>query len=403
MTNNNLVLGIERHTPLSMVYIVAHVIFALIILVSSFYQLSNTIKYMTPIACLTLTIMGVSLNRKTGKYLAYSFVFYVFCLAGLSAAGFMNDAWTELRTDRALLRQLSVHAFVPLTAFGFAVLLSVIGKNMKQLAMIFLLPISIISIFVYTYTAQAGMTDKALIINNLYSFEVFRVFFIGVLILSIRSHILFFLAFYCLYFFAFSLQAQLCLIVMLLARFLPVYRWMILAGYILIACISLYSTTHWQALLEFDNNIGVRALFWKDALSALYQTNYLGVGYGTESIIPYYPSGGTIRYFGSKIPSEYISIGVHSSFFQQLFNSGIAGTGLLFSWIFCCIWGLRPSRVRLEPIDILACGMLCISVFSNMAFDSYNFIIGSTFLLGWIIYRGNEYRKRDERSPDIKS
>ncbi len=96
-----------------------------------------------------------------------------------------------------------------------------------------------------------------------------------------------------------------------------------------------------------------------------------------------------MRYFGPELPELYSVIGVHSSFFQQMLNTGVLGVTLICSWMVFCISRLGGRSGIVDGLDVVAVGMLGISFFVNMAFDSYNFLVGSSFLLGWIIYRGN--------------
>ena len=53
-----------------------------------------------------------------------------------------------------------------------------------------------------------------------------------------------------------------------------------------------------QRIAELDVNTAVRVVDWTNALKAVYDTSYLGVGFGTESVQNYYPAlerGGQVR------------------------------------------------------------------------------------------------------------
>lgn len=372
-----------------LIFAVSHIVFAGAIFVASLYQLSNAIKLMTPLLCMFIGGLGLFLKQKPGLFLASAFVIYISFLALMSIFGLMGGSWTNIHSNRLLFQQATVHMFIPLTAYGFAFLISRMNEIPPKLAAFYIVPISIMTVFIYKYSGQAGMTDQVAIINNLYSIEVFRIFFIGILVYLIRSNFLFLITISILFFFAFSLQAKLCVSIILIARFVPIKKWMLFLGFATGSVLALLATPFWAELMVVEHNFGARALFWHNALVALWDTGFLGVGYGTESIIPFYPHNGAIRYFGPVMPSEYSKIGVHSSFFQILFNAGLIGFLLLSAWIYKCIDRLAGMDGTVAPLDTLAVGMLCVSIFTNMAFDSYNFVIGSTFLLGWIIYRGN--------------
>jgi len=372
--------------------------FFAIILTASLYQLSGVAKIFSIVICVCLAAYGQVSARPTGSWFIYSYGLLVATLALLSAADLMDGAWTSMRENPLLVRQASIHLLLPFTAVGFSALLMFIGADIRRMALMYILPLTMISVPVYKLTGQAGMTDDVFIINNLYSMEVFRIFFIGALLLAIRSNVLFLVLFLVVAWFAFSMQSMLCMAVIFVARFATVRVWMIHAALAVIAACALISTAWWQELLEIENNIGFRALFWKNALDAMLDTHLIGVGYGTESIIPFYPHKGEMRYFGPELPELYSVIGVHSSFFQQMLNTGILGTTLLCGWMVYCISRLGGTRGRVDGLDVIAVGMLSISFFVNMAFDSYNFLLGSSFLLGWIIYRGKVQNPPHDRS-----
>ncbi len=376
------------------------ILFILTLFAGSLYQLSSLAKGFSLGMCLILSIYGVLILRPSGRsLLVFAYCTLVFCLAILSAMKYMPDAWTTIRSNELLLRQASIHFLFPLTALGYAAILSVVGKHIVKISLLCVIPISVIAIFVYSRTNQVGTSTEIFLINNLYSMEVYRIFFLGVLILTLKNRILFGFALLVILYFSFSFQAVLTAMIILSARLFTVKTWMIFTGLAVMIIATFASTYNWQYLMNIDHNIGVRALFWNNALLALYQTGLLGVGYGTESIIPFYPHNGVMRYFGPSIPSEYSVIGVHSSFFQQLFNAGVLGLFLLSSWIAICIKRLGGKDGIIPPLDYLAAGMFFLSVFANMALDSYNFMQGSAFLFGWIIHRGN-VRSRSLRSVD---
>jgi hypothetical protein len=381
--------AIKTHHDEPLVFSVYQAFFFAVLLTASLYQLSVIAKISSIILCICLAVYGQFGTRQPGSWFVYSYALLVVTLAVLSAADLVDGAWTTIREVPLVVRQASIHLLLPFTAVGFAALLRFIGGDIRRLAFLYIVPLTLISIPVYTWTGQAGMTDEVFIINNLYSMEAFRIFFIGALLLSIRSNAAFVVLFIAISLFAVSVQSILCMAVILTARMISVRVWMIHFALALVVVLALVSTAYWQELLEIENNIGFRALFWKNALAALFDTHLIGVGYGTESIIPFYPHNGEMRYFGPELPELYSVIGVHSSFFQQLFNTGILGAFLLCGWMVYCISRLGGTTGTVDGLDVLAVGMLGISFFVNMAFDSYNFLLGSSFLLGWIIYKGN--------------
>jgi O-antigen ligase len=368
---------------------ISHLLFAATLGIACFYQLSETVKLLTPVLCLAISAYGLLLPHQPGRFIAYGFSALVVCLALLSAIDLMPDAWTHTRANLLLAQRASAHFLFPFTAFGFAAMLYALGPVLPKLALVYLIPISLAALLVYANTDQAGTTERIFIINNLYALETFRLFFIATILLNLKNRALFLITLAALFFIAFSLQAILVVALLGIARFVPVKRSLVIIFLACLPILALISIAFWQQLLAIDNNVGVRALFWRDALQALLQSGFAGVGYGTESIVPFYENGETVRYFAPLDHANPTAIGVHSSFFQILFNAGIAGLILIAGWMMICVLRLATKSQPLASLDLLATGMLAISFFSNMAIDSYNFLPGSAFLMGWIIYRGN--------------
>ncbi len=187
--------AIKPYHDKPMVISVYHAVFFAIVLVASLYQLSSAAKVLSLILCVGLAVYGQISVRQTGSWFVYSYALLVATLALLSAANLMDGAWTTMRENALLVRQAGIHLLLPFTALGFAALLRNVGGDMRRLAFLYIVPLTVISIPVYKLTGQAGMTDDVFIINNLYSMEVFRIFFIGALLLTVRSNVVFLVLF----------------------------------------------------------------------------------------------------------------------------------------------------------------------------------------------------------------
>lgn len=375
-----------RTGNITLLIAISYLLLFLAIGVAIAYQLAPSVRLLTPTVCILIAAFGFFQPRRI-HFGGYLFTAYVILIALMSLTGVMNRSWTQIFDERLLVQQASAHALVPLTAMGWALIFRHVHSALHKMSVLLIIPLSVAIAFVYANTDQVGMTDSPYVINNLYSMEVFRIFMVAVIALSLKRSILFLAVLVVFLFFSFSLQAVLCALSLLIARYFRVRMGFIWLGVFLIFLWALITTLHWEFLLAIDNNIGARALFWHNALSALLDTAFAGVGYGTESIVPFYPANGVTRYFGPAVPNQYQVIGVHGSVFQILFHTGIIGFALLFSWILRVLQLLGRKANELRGLDFFVVAVLTLTLFANMALDSYNFILGTSFLLGWMLYR----------------
>jgi hypothetical protein len=135
-------------------------------------------------------------------------------------------------------------------------------------------------------------------------------------------------------------------------------------------------------LFSVDPNTGVRALFWRDALSAVHDTSLLGVGYGTESVTNVYWELGGWQFNEEEL--NVLFIGVHNSFYQILFRCGIVGL-LALAYL---LWRLA-RLVMISTHDGRRHRMwlwmtLLTSMMINPAFDSINFLFANMFCIALI-------------------
>jgi len=78
------------------------------------------------------------------------------------------------------------------------------------------------------------------------------------------------------------------------------------------------------AISVIDNNIATRALFAVDSLRGLVQSTFLGVGYGTESVLGSYNVGGQLWTIATGT-GGLSEVPIHNSILSILFKTGLVG------------------------------------------------------------------------------
>lgn len=157
--------------------------------------------------------------------------------------------------------------------------------------------------------------------------------------------------------------------------------------------IYIFNLTDTTALI--DPNLRVRLVLLKDAFSGLVATDYIGVGFGTESIKNYYTDFDE-RYFYDESQPGFIHLAVHNSFATLFFRTGILG-GFIFS-AFSILMILQLSKVKHPSNKALACSCY-ISFFTvmflNPALESF-YYLNAVALYTATIYSLIKTRKQQE-------
>ncbi|MGB9499920.1 MAG: hypothetical protein ACKVE4_09260 [Dissulfuribacterales bacterium] len=160
----------------------------------------------------------------------------------------------------------------------------------------------------------------------------------------------------------------------------------IISVFVVILVILFYNEIIFD-IWDFDPNTGVRFLFSKDALSALVSSAGLGVGFGKEAIVNYYPMiNHTHVNLATKGFYSFVMTSIHNSFIAVFYRLGIIG-GILFSWfIFIVSFPCRFKQIRDTR---LACSIFFITfltLFVNVAFESPTYIVGMGYMIGLLLF-----------------
>lgn len=141
-----------------------------------------------------------------------------------------------------------------------------------------------------------------------------------------------------------------------------------------------------------DPNSGIRLAFISDALVSVADTHGFGIGFGTESVrwryefpgfedITFLPDTHNITHARML---EILSTGIHNSFFQAIFRTGVIGFILIVSAILVAFPPNRlPRGVRNHASTVFI--TIFLAMFVNPALESPLQIVGIAFSYGYLI------------------
>ena len=144
--------------------------------------------------------------------------------------------------------------------------------------------------------------------------------------------------------------------------------------------------------LTSDRNTWIRMAFWQDALKALKDTLWMGVGFGTEAVTNRYVSIGKGDYFFEQ--ERLAGQSIHNSFLYVFFRMGFLGGGafLFISLVECFPRSMPDYRsLRLALISHFV-AILCL--FVNVGLESPFFVVGVCWALGLILGNQDAYLLR---------
>lgn len=158
---------------------------------------------------------------------------------------------------------------------------------------------------------------------------------------------------------------------------------------------------YYRELDSVDVNSGVRALFWRDAQLAVWQTRGVGVGYGTEYITNWFGDLG--RAFDYALTAEDASdrlfISNHSTYYDVALRLGLVGVGLFITMISSTV------RAAKSPTAAPMCAYLIVSTGVVPGLTAVDTQIGICLLIGWILADRDAHREVDglEASPNFST
>jgi O-antigen ligase len=139
-------------------------------------------------------------------------------------------------------------------------------------------------------------------------------------------------------------------------------------------------------LFSLDPNSGVRSVLWRDVVLLLQETNYIGVGFGTEYISNRFDYIGAYDWrLGDPDADGFIFLGTHSSFYDLSLRVGCIGLFLFIYWMYPVI---SPKKFvyasQYGGVFVSVAIMFIITNAVNVGLFSINFLIGTSVMIGFM-------------------
>lgn len=166
---------------------------------------------------------------------------------------------------------------------------------------------------------------------SLYLFQTKRIWFMPLLILALPSHSAYIMA-----------AAAVCIVTLFRNWLIKLFRWetniKMVVFFIFLAIIFTLFAPELYDIISKDENSLWRLMVWSNELNSLYQTNGLGVGFGTAYVTPqiYFEVANANMYIdfdNGSIYERLFLVANHNSFLNMFYRMGIIG-GTLFLLIF---------------------------------------------------------------------
>ncbi|MBT8765792.1 hypothetical protein [Metapseudomonas boanensis] len=179
--------------------------------------------------------------------------------------------------------------------------------------------------------------------------------------------------------------------------------WMLVA--LISSSVLLYASTVGSPLSVafIDANLAVRLVLLRDALEGIVGSNFIGVGFGTESIRNYYLVFDS-PVFANEEEAGFIHLSVHNSFAAIPFRVGLVGFIALLVFLWQTLMKVKADGPLNEKA--LKCSLFAaffIVSFQNPAIESYAYLYGVCMYLSLIWAFDRPVIEIDKRLPVRRS
>ncbi len=181
--------------------------------------------------------------------------------------------------------------------------------------------------------------------------------------------------------FADDSQTQITVLLMLGLLIFPYKRTVSYTFVAILAVAISIAPSYWSWIWEHDRNDGIRAVFWRDAMRAVNETHFLGVGFGTQSVQYNFADFAAFALQGDK--SKVRLIGLHNSFYQSLFRCGILGLGCVVAWTAWLFGKIRHNGYLVVQCWLASAVVLSMCV--NPSLESTIFVYGNAFAIALLL------------------
>lgn len=317
----------------------------------------------------------------------YLFLFTIlgFAYLVLSFADILPDAWTQMyRSDLILRHGYFVFLFYPLVSAAHRFWRHALETNQLDFYAALCLIITLVTNFAFNIFYYGWIPWG---LPGLLNKMQFLVLGLSILMFTRYRDLRIFIAvFFAAWALMFSAGAQTPILgLFILALTLVPLRNLVLLGTIgLLIFLTVISAFYVDQLVDKDPNLVFRTLTWFNAMIGVWESFFIGIGFGKEVVVGWYQQLGNLGP-NFENPSLLILQGVHNSFLSTTFRMGIVG-GLLFFMFF--VFTCYPSKIRdprLAQAATVAYFAAFLSTFVNVGIESPTSVFGLSFGLGFVL------------------
>jgi hypothetical protein len=324
------------------------------------------------------------------------FVILSLVILALSLTRSLPAAWTQLYDGAVAVRHWLWVPALPLLVTAYTAIFQSYGRTLERRALA-------LAALLYTVNFAVSLAANDETVLRLYhvSNQVIPIVLcLTLFIFRRRRHPLVDTALI-LAFISFTLSSSQILLGLsfLALRYWPRPQWVVYGLGIAILAILTLAPFFPMEMRAFDPNAGVRVVMWRDAATAVFDTNGVGVGYGTEYIKNrFYGIGLSDWHLSGDLADRYFW-STHSTFYDVALRTGVAGLAVFMTWFLSLLRipsGLSPEHKR--TYGALACAVMIYTAF-NPALVSFMIIFGIATLIGTMTWLRDKSRLED-RDPD---
>jgi hypothetical protein len=138
---------------------------------------------------------------------------------------------------------------------------------------------------------------------------------------------------------------------------------------------------------NLDENLPIRIIFLLDAIKGFYQSYFLGVGFGTESITNNYYEYNIYSIY-NEFDNKLVFMSPHNSFATILFRTGIIGF-CFFIYLFYSLYKEIYIQNDKKTISLKSSAFLCvlILIFFNPGFESFEYLFSIALFFSIILLK----------------
>ncbi len=200
-----------------------------------------------------------------------------------------------------------------------------------------------------------------------------------------------------------SAQSLVAYLSLLTIRFFGFGRTILAAATAVILIGMFVGPNYVKEIYQLDSNSGFRAVLWRDATQAILDTNFIGVGFGTEYIKNQFDPGGSKESYviTTEHSEKRFLIGTHNTPFDITMRMGGLGLLALIYWL---VFLAKPLLTSRNPDLMFSSYILMLMLINNalnMGVTSINFMF-CTALCSGLLISIRVYNKTDLISSTVK-